>query len=162
MTAIPVFIKSNWIGIAIAVIGLVITFFSTSAIEAKTLGDFEEETEATVGAKKRNIKIWVLFWTAWTFYFSISALLTKSLAHMDHFFLMALSTTPGVFGAVVSEYMRGVMIKQEEGAKEEQGSDYTPYYLTTDRIYLSGYYGFLCLPLYIVIIVIGLFIKSLV
>jgi len=159
-SSVSSFIQYHWIGIAVAAICLVITFFSTSENEGKTFGDFDEETETTLEAKKKNIKIWALFWTIWTLYFSLSALFTNSFTIRDHFFIMALATSPGVIGAVVSEYMRASIIKDEERQKRSEGADYKPYYLTTKRRYLPGYYGLICLPIYVITIAIGLLIKS--
>ena len=51
-------------------------------------------------------------------------------------------------------------MEEEEREKMKEGAAYTPYYLTTDRRYMPGYYGLLCLPVYVITIALGLLIKS--
>lgn len=123
-----------------------------------SLDFWEAETKSTIKVATVSAFLWALFWIFWGIYcawlthtFDIQTTLVKLT-------LVVLVTLPGLIAFVFSRNIRKQQLKEEEDDKTTMGRDYynsEPYILCVDRKYYSGYYGLLCLPVYLICLLIG-------
>jgi hypothetical protein len=129
----------------------------------KTLGFFEEETTKSGVALKQNVRIWAIFWSLWSLYCSI---ITIAFNKTDWKIVVSaglLAIVPGFIAFLVSHDTRLAQIKEDKDERKRLGEKYSeekPYTLFTEKKYHSGYYGLICIPIFIWVTIIGLVIKN--
>lgn len=124
----------------------------------KSLDIDEFETKATVIVSVISVILWTIIWISWgifcawlTFNFSPLTLLVK-------FTIIGLVTIPGVTAFLISRNDRLSEIKQDEASKIYRGKDNFRsdfQMVCIERKYFSGYYGLLCLPVYLISLLVG-------
>jgi len=136
---------------------IVLMFVSllTLSILSKTLGVYEAETNDTPKAAIKNTVIWAIFWASWSIF---CAWLTNTSSPMTKLVLLTilfLVTVPGLISFIISRNIRNSQIREEQIERQRAGENYEPYTICFDKKYYSGYYGLVCLPVYLIALVIG-------
>jgi hypothetical protein len=139
----------------IFVIALIFVLLLSFGFYGRTLGLFEEETKDTPKAAIKNAIIWTSFWACWSVF---CAWLTNTYSPMTKlvlFTILFLVTVPGFISFFISRNIRNSQIRQEKIDRQKVGENYEPYTICLDKKYYSGYYGLICLPVYILSLIIG-------
>ena len=140
------------------IIGLIVVTIITASIYYRTLDFFEAETKATIKASIISAIIWTLYWTSWSVFCAWLTLNNKPLTPLVQCIITGLVLVPGLIAFVISRKIRRQQINDEETSKLSLGDNYyksEPYTLCLDKKYYSGYYGLICLPIYVVSLIIG-------
>lgn len=131
-------------------IAFVVVAIITAKIYYRTLDFLETETTATKRACTINACIWAIYWAAWSVYCgwlqSSYALVLNDVTIT----LFLLAILPGFLMFLFARNVRKDAIAQETKNKTLSTSNYEPYTICLERRYYSGYYGLLCLPVYLI------------
>jgi magnesium-transporting ATPase (P-type) len=125
-----------------------------------TLDFWEAETKATIKVSIISVVLWTIIWVSWSIFCAWLTLTFNPLTQLVKFTIIGLVVVPGLTGFLFSRNIRRQQLKQEEDDKKSMGTDYfnsEPYTICIDRKYYSGYYGLLCLPMYLVSLLVGQF-----
>lgn len=126
--------------IAIHLVGLILYY--------RTLDFCEAETNSSRNA----LVIWavlpVSFWTSWSIFCAILTCRTQSPGFGIKIFLLMLTVLPGLMAWFVSRRNRLNAILQNEDSND-------PYTIFVQRRYYTGYYGLVCLPVYLISLLIA-------
>jgi hypothetical protein len=125
----------------------------TLGIYSKTLGVYEAETKDTPKAAIKNAIIWTIFWISWSIFCAWLTKTNSSTTKLVLLTILFLVTVPGLISFVISRSIRNSQIRQEQNDKQKEGENYEPYTICLDRKYYSGYYGLVCLPVYLVALI---------
>jgi magnesium-transporting ATPase (P-type) len=123
-----------------------------------TLDFWEAETKATIKVSVISVVLWTIIWILWSIFCAWLTLTFNPLTQLVKLTIILLVIIPGLTGFLFSNNIRRQQLKQEEKDKKTMGADYfnsEPYTICIDRKYYSGYYGLLCLPLYLVSLLVG-------
>jgi hypothetical protein len=157
------FLTSNSIGLILSLVLFIILCIWTYMNYFKTLGNFEEETEESGIASKQNGKVWSVFWLAWSLYCSIITIKNNSIDWEILLISSILSIAPGFLAFLFARRIRNIQLKENLKDKERLGEKYVdsePYYIYTEWKYFSGYYGLICIPIFIIITTLGILLKN--
>ncbi len=138
-------------------IGIIIIILLTGAIYYRTLDFWEAETEATKNACIINAIIWSCFWICWSIFCACITPNTIPLNMLDLIFIFLLVFIPGFIAFLISKNIRTKEILQmkKEISNNINASKMELFTIFVERKYYSGYYGLICLPVYLVALLIG-------
>ncbi len=128
---------------------------TTLHIYSKTLGTYEAETSDTPKAAMKNISIWIFFWIAWSVFCSYLTITQRPWTTLVFITILVLTILPGFISFLLSTYIRTKNIKSENLDRQRMGDEYEPYTICLDKKYYSGYYGLICLPVYLISLLVG-------
>jgi hypothetical protein len=135
--------------------GIGLCIFSFTAYFG-SLDSWEEESESSLSASLVSSLLWSIFWISWAIY---CAWLTTNFVPVTmavKITIACLVIIPSVMAYFISTSLRKEMLQQikerRSGLNENDNSALE--LLATERKYFSGYFGLLCLPVYIISIVI--------
>ena len=137
------------------IIALILVLLLTLGIYSKTLGVYEAETKDTPKAAIKNAIIWTIFWVSWSFFCAWLTNTNSPITKLVLFTILFLVTIPGFISFIISRNIRNSQIRQEQIDRQKVGENYEPYTVCLDKKYYSGYYGLVCLPVYLIALVIG-------
>lgn len=135
-----------------------VTVFIAAAIYNRTLDFIEAETKQSRIASIINVIIWIVFWLFWSVFCARLTLQTDARTMSVQVALLVLVMLPGLLSFIFTHSIRMTQIKDEEKSKRELGDKYNSseaYTLYLDKRYYSGYYGLICLPVYLVYLLVG-------
>jgi hypothetical protein len=137
-------------------LALVVIFFISFIAYTKTLDFVEAETKVTITISVISVIVWSVFWTAWSIYCAWLTLNFRPMSLSVILAILILVTVPGLIAFFFSKDIRRQQIKEEEDDKKSTGdNNFEPYTLCLDKKYYSGYYGLICLPVYLVSLLAG-------
>lgn len=126
-----------------------------------TLDFWEAETEATVKSSIISVVIWIIIWISWSIFCAWLTLTFNPMTRLVKLTIIGLVIIPGLTGFLFSRNIRQQQLReQEEHMKSISAGNFNsePYIICIDRKYYSGYYGLLCLPVYLVSLLIAQFL----
>ncbi len=132
--------------------GTVLSIF-TGTFYFSTLDSWEDETEKSITAASLNAIIWSIFWLCWSIYSAWITLHSKLLTIPVVIFILLLVVIPGFAAFKFSHGVRLQELKQNDEEKARIGEKYNDcdaYNSNTHWKYYSGYYGLICLPVYLI------------
>jgi hypothetical protein len=137
-------------------LALVVIFFISFIAYTKTLDFVEAETKVTITISVISVIIWSVFWTAWSIYCASLTLNFRPMSLSVILVILILVAVPGLLAFFFSKDLRRQQINEEEDDKKLAGdNNFDPYTLCLDKKYYSGYYGLICLPVYLVSLLVG-------
>jgi protein-S-isoprenylcysteine O-methyltransferase Ste14 len=135
-----------------------IILFVTQVFYERSLGVSDCENPMTKKIIIISITIWILFWIAWSSY---CAWLTKNYNPMTtlvRLTLILLVFVPGFAAFLFSRNVRLEQLEEDKCHRERLGDEYhkfQPPIIYLKAKYYSGYYGLICLPIYIICLLLG-------
>jgi hypothetical protein len=69
--------------------------------------------------------------------------------------ILFLVVVPGFISFIISSKVRKTQIREEQKDRLLNKENYQPYTICLDKKYYSGYYGLVCLPVYLIAVLIG-------
>jgi len=151
--AIPntkVLLNNNASSFGYFIIAFIVIAIITAKIYYRTLDFLETETITTKRACTINACIWTIYWTVWSVYCGLIQRRYPLVVNDVTITLFLLAILPGFLMFLFARNVRKDAIAQETKNKTLSTSDYEPYTICLERRYYSGYYGLLCLPIYII------------
>lgn len=136
-------------------IALIFVLLLTLRIYSQTLGVYEAETNETPKAAIKNAIIWTFFWVSWSIFCAWLTYTNSPMTKLVLFTIIFLVTVPGLIAFIFSRSIRNSQIREEQIDREKAGENYEPYTVCLDRKYYSGYYGLVCLPVYLIALFVG-------
>lgn len=133
-------------------------FALSNALYFVTLDFWEAETKYSIKVSIISVVLWIIIWLSWSIFCAWLTLTHNPLTASVKFTIAGLVTIPGLTAYLVSRSLRKQILKQNAEDKESMGADYSssePSIILIERKYFSGYYGLLCLPVYLVLLLVG-------
>lgn len=133
-------------------------FALSNVLYFATLDFWEAETKYSIKVSLISVVLWIIIWLSWSIFCAWLTLTHNPLTASVKFTIVGLVTIPGLTAYLLSKRIRKQILKQEAEDKRSMGADYSssePYYILIDRKHFSGYYGLVCLPVYLVSLLIG-------
>jgi hypothetical protein len=140
------------------IIGLIVITIITTFIYFRTLDFDDSETTTTKKALIISVVIWTFYWATWSIFCAWLTLTNKPLTPLAQSIIVGLVSIPGLIAFIISRLIRRDQIKNEEESKLALGDNYSnadPDTCYLDKRYYSGYYGLICLPVYLASLLVG-------
>jgi len=141
------FLTSNSIGLILFFIALIVCSIISFTNYYRTLGPFEEETEATGSTMEKNKKMWIFFWGLWSIYFSIITISYEEFSWRIFLSSSILCIVPCLLSYSFAWQVRRDEIKQEEDEKNRLCEKYVAkeaYNIFIKEKYQNGLYALIC------------------
>jgi magnesium-transporting ATPase (P-type) len=125
-----------------------------------TLDFWEAETQATIKASVISVVLWTIIWISWSVFCAWLTLTFNPMTLLVRMIIIGLVVIPGLTAFLFSRNIRRQQLRQEEEDKKSMGADCFNselYTICIDKKYYSGYYGLLCLPVFLVALLVGQF-----
>jgi len=130
--------------------------FVTEIIYSKSLVGYEEETKKSIHSIIFKIVILTVYWCVWSSFCAWLTLTFRPLTILVEITILILVITPGLLCFVFSMQTRYDNLKVEEEIKNKVSeNEYDPIIIYLEKKYYSGYYGLICLPVYLILLIIG-------
>lgn len=117
-----------------------------------SLNFWEEETEYSLSASLLSSFFWAIFWICWGIYCAWLTINFDPLTTAVKLTITGLVIIPSSTVYFISHSLRKEILRQEEEEKsslnQTENSEFTIN--ATSRKYFSGYFGLLCLPVYLI------------
>ena len=138
----------------------VVTYLATFVFYGKTLDFFEAETSATKRAVLLSVILWTIIWLSWSIYCAWLTLNFRPQTLSVKITIWLLLLVPSLTAFLISHNLRRQDIKQENDSKiVSSDNSFEPYTIFIDKKYYSGYYSLLCLPVYLIALLVGQFVS---
>ncbi len=121
----------------------------------RTLDFVDAETKISIKAINFLIFLWVVFWLAWSIFCAWLTFKQAPSTMLVKIIIVTLAVVPGLTSFVLSNKFRQQDILFEEESKKRMGDNYYKtevYTIYLDKKYYVGFYGLLCLPVYLITI----------
>ncbi|WP_153796161.1 hypothetical protein [Foetidibacter luteolus] len=129
--------------------------FVTELIYAKSLKVYNEETKKSLYPILLRITVFIIYWCAWSSFCAWLTLTYKPLTALVLIAILLMMILPGLLCCIFSHQLRKDDLKSEEEEKASALPEIsTPSVLYLSKRYYSGYYGLICLPVYLIILAI--------
>ena len=96
-----------------------------------------------------------MVWVSWSIFCAWLTYNNLPMTKLVLFTIIFLVTVPGLIAFIFSRSIRNSQIREEQIDREKAGENYEPYTVCLDRKYYSGYYGLVCLPVYLIALFVG-------
>ena len=149
--------STYFIGFLIAAI---VTCLTTFLFYVKTLDFFEAETSGTKKAVIFSVIVWITFWVSWSIYCACLTLNFQPQTFSVKVTIWILVLGPGLLAFFISRNIRRQDIFQENNIKSAKNNNSysVPNTIFMEKKYYSGYYSLLCVPVYLIALLIAHFI----
>lgn len=141
--------------------GVIILALITGTIYYRTLDFWEAETAATKNACIINVILWSCFWTCWSIVCAWITLKTWPTTILVLSVIFMLASIPGLIAFLISKSIRTTEELQMRKNNFDiiNPSETEPYTIFLERKYYTGYYGLICIPVYLATVLVGYFFK---
>ncbi len=139
--------------------GLGLSVFSFTAYIG-SLNSWEEETEYSLSASLLSSLFWAIFWICWGICCAWLTINFDPLTIAVKLTIGGLVIIPSITAYFISYSLRKEMLQEEQEEKSSlnQPKNTELTIIATSRKYFSGYFGLLCLPVYLISLAIFQFI----